>query len=178
MYHAYQWDREARVWRALGADQASEDKWDAAAILREWRRQYPLVTFGLGRDGEEPRRRGRIVYALTAVLWYALTASQGETQSPNLIGGSTMSWSHYYDTIVPCRQAPQETLRGGTLRLRCPDCGHERDCTRFEWLRLAAGRTPNLPSPGVSWQEGAMAAFKASHAMHRARALRAQGHIF
>ena len=58
MYHAYQWDREARVWLALGADQASEDKWDAASLLREWRRQYPLITFGLGRDGEEPRRRG------------------------------------------------------------------------------------------------------------------------
>jgi hypothetical protein len=83
-----------------------------------------------------------------------------------------MSWSHYYDTIVPCRQAPQETLRGGTLRLRCPDCGHERDCTRFEWLRLQAHGV------GVSWQEVAMAAFKASHVMHRARALRAQGHIF
>jgi hypothetical protein len=58
MYHAYQWDREARVWIGLGADQASEDKWDAAATLREWRKQYPLVTFSLGRDGEEPRRRG------------------------------------------------------------------------------------------------------------------------
>lgn len=58
MYHVHEWRREARVWLALGADQASEDKWDAAAILREWRKQYPLVTFSLGRDGEQPRGRG------------------------------------------------------------------------------------------------------------------------
>ena len=58
MYHVYEWRREGRVSTGLGPDLASEDKWDAAAILREWRRQYPLVTFGLGRDGEEPRRRG------------------------------------------------------------------------------------------------------------------------
>ena len=58
MYHVYEWRREARVWLALGADQTSDDKWDAREIIREWRKQYPLVTFSLGRDGEEPRRRG------------------------------------------------------------------------------------------------------------------------
>ena len=56
MYHVYEWNREARVWIGLGPDQASEDKWDAREILRSWRRQYPLITFGLGRDGNEPRR--------------------------------------------------------------------------------------------------------------------------
>ena len=58
MYQVYEWRRDGRVWIGLGADQASEDKWDAREILREWRRQYPLVTFSLGRDGASPRRRG------------------------------------------------------------------------------------------------------------------------
>ena len=88
-----------------------------------------------------------------------------------------MSWSHYYATIVPCRQAPQETLRGGTLRLRCPACGPERNCTRAEWLRLLAISVA-VHGSGASWRAVATSVYQASHAMHRARALRAQGQIF
>ena len=87
-----------------------------------------------------------------------------------------MSWSHYYDTIVPCRQPPVETLSEGTLHLRCPACGMERSCPRSEWLRTHAG--PLGASAGISWRRFAVDAFKAGHVLQRCRALRAQGHIF
>lgn len=86
--------------------------------------------------------------------------------------------SHYYDTIpTHCRQPPVETLRDDTLHLRCPDCGHERDCTRAEWLRLQA-ISVSVHGRGSSWRDVATSVYQASHVMHRARALRAQGHIY
>ena len=81
--------------------------------------------------------------------------------------------SNHYDNIVQCRQGPQETLRDGTIHLRCPDCGHERNCTRAEWLRTHDG--PLGASAGISWRRFAQDAFKAAHVLSRCRALRAKG---
>ena len=89
-----------------------------------------------------------------------------------------MSWSHYYDTIPShCRQPPVETLRDGTLHLRCPVCGHERNCTRAEWLRLLA-ISVSVHGTGASWREVATSLYQTTHLMQRCRALRTQGHIY
>ena len=86
--------------------------------------------------------------------------------------------SHYYDTIpTHCRQPPVETLRDGTLRLRCPACGPERDCTRAEWLRLLA-ISVSVHDRGSSWREVASSLYQTTHVMQRCRALRAKGDIY
>ena len=81
--------------------------------------------------------------------------------------------SNHYDNIVQCRQGPQETLRDGTIHLRCPDCGMERNCPRSEWLRTHDG--PLGASAGISWRRFAQDAFKAAHVLQRCRAIRAKG---
>ena len=81
--------------------------------------------------------------------------------------------SNHYDNVVSCRQGPQEPLRDGTINLRCPDCGMERNCPRSEWLRTHDG--PLGASAGISWRRFAQHAVKAAHVLQRCRALRAKG---
>jgi uncharacterized C2H2 Zn-finger protein len=99
--------------------------------------------------------------------------------------------SNHYDNIVQCRVPPHETLRDGTIHLRCPDCGMERSCPRSEWLRthddealiavlVNGSYTWKLVGPlgasaGISWRRFAQDAFKAEHVFNRCRALRAKG---